>query len=109
MSNRIKEKKKGTIIFFFNDTATTEIYTCERLDDPLFMGIRLYANRLELDVCTTYLHRYKKTEAYQVSDLQGVTIKKRTVTWKYSALRSLPLKFKKAEDAQEFYNAVNSL
>ena len=47
------------------------IYECERLDDPLFMGIRLYANRLELDVCTTYLHRYKKTEAYQVSDLQG--------------------------------------
>lgn len=85
------------------------IYECERLDDPLFMGIRLYANRLELDVCTTYLHRYKKTEAYKVSDLQGVTIKKRTVTWKYSALRSLPLKFKKAEDAQEFYNAVNSL
>ena len=30
------------------------IYECERLDDPLFMGIRLYANRLELDVCTTY-------------------------------------------------------
>lgn len=58
---------------------------------------------------TTYLHRYKKTEAYKVSDLQGVTIKKRTVTWRYSALRSLPLKFKKAEDAQEFYNAVNSL
>lgn len=50
-----------------------------------------------------------KTEAYQVSDLQGVVLKKRTVTWKYSALRSLPLKFKKAEDAQEFYNAVNSL
>lgn len=58
---------------------------------------------------TTYLHRYKKTEAYQVSDLQGVVLKKRTVTWKYSTLRSLPLKFKKAEDAQEFYNAVNSL
>ena len=44
-----------------------------------------------------------------MSDLQGVTLKKRTVTWKYSALRSLPLKFKRAEDAQEFYNAVNSL
>ena len=38
-----------------------------------------------------------------------MTIKKRTVTWKYSALRSLPLEFKRAEDAQEFYNAVNSL
>lgn len=85
------------------------IYECDRLDDPMFLAIRLYANRLELDRGTTYLHRYKKTEAYQVSDLQGVVLKKRTVTWKYSALRSLPLKFKKAEDAQEFYNAVNSL
>lgn len=89
--------------------APDAIYTCERLDNPLFMGIRLYANRLELDVCTTYLHRYKKTEAYQVSDLQGVVLRKRTVTWKYSALRSLTLKFKKAEDSQGFYNAVNSL
>lgn len=85
------------------------IYECDRLDDPMFLAIRLYTNRLELDRGTTYLHRYKKTEAYKVSDLQGVTIKKRTVTWRYSALRSLPLKFKKAEDAQEFYNAVNSL
>lgn len=85
------------------------VYTCDRLDDPLFLEVRLYANRLELDLGTTYLHRYKKTEAYQTSDLQGVTIKKRTVTWRYSALRSLPLKFKKVEDAQAFYNAVNSL
>nr|DAK72768.1 MAG TPA: EVH1 domain protein [Caudoviricetes sp.] len=85
------------------------VYECDRLDDPMFLAIRLYANRLELDRGTTYLHRYKKTEAYKVTDLQGVTIKKRTVTWRYSALRSLPLKFKKAEDAQEFYNAVNSL
>lgn len=89
--------------------APDAIYTCERLDDPMFLDIRLYANRLELDMGTTYLHRYKKTEVYQVSDLQGVVLKKRTVTWQYSALRSLPLKFKKAEDAQEFYNAVNSL
>lgn len=85
------------------------IYECDRLTHPLFLAIRLYANRLEVDMGTTYLHRYKKTEAYKVSDLQGVTIKKRTVTWKYSALRSLPLEFKKTEDAQEFYNAVNSL
>lgn len=85
------------------------IYECDRLAHPLFLAIRLYVNRLEVDMGTTYLHRYKKTEAYKVSDLQGVTIKKRTVTWKYSALRSLPLEFKKAEDAQEFYNAVNSL
>lgn len=85
------------------------IYECDRLDDTMFLAIRLYTNRLELDRGTTYLHRYKKTEAYKASDLQGVTIKKRTVTWRYSALRSLPLKFKKAEDAQEFYNAVNSL
>ena len=89
--------------------APDAIYECDRLDDPLFLAIRLYANRLELDMGTTYLHRYKKTEAYQVSDLQGVVLKKRTVTWKYSTLRSLPLKFKKAEDAQEFYNAANSL
>ena len=61
------------------------IYECDRLAHPLFLAIRLYANRLEVDMGTTYLHRYKKTEAYKVSDLQGVTIKKRTVTWKYSA------------------------
>ncbi|WP_428859397.1 hypothetical protein AB4920_08125 [Bifidobacterium dentium] len=85
------------------------IYECDRLDNPLFLTIRLYANRLELDMGTTYLHRYKKTKAYKISDLQGVVLKKRTVTWKYSALRSLPLEFRKVEDAQEFYNAVNSL
>ena len=68
------------------------IYECDRLAHPLFLAIRLYANRLEVDMGTTYLHRYKKTEAY-----------------KYSALRSLPLEFKNTEDAQEFYNAVNSL
>ena len=45
------------------------IYECDRLDDPMFLAIRLYTNRLELDRGTTYLHRYKKTEAYKVSDL----------------------------------------
>lgn len=85
------------------------IYTCDRFRHYAFGEVRLYHNRLETDITTTYLHRYKKTEVYQVSDLQGVTIKKRTVTWKRSALRSVVLPFKKVSDAQEFYNAVNSL
>ena len=85
------------------------IYTCDRFRNHAFGEVRLYRNRLEMDITTTYLHRYKKTDVYQVSDLQGVTIKKRNVTWKRSALRSFTLPFKKVEDAQEFYNAVNSL
>lgn len=85
------------------------IYTCDRFRNYAYGEARLYQNRLELDVITTYLHRYKKTEVYKVSDLQGVVLKKRNVTWKYSALRSFTLPFKKVEDAQEFYNAVNSL
>ena len=35
------------------------IYECDRLAHPLFLAIRLYANRLEVDMGTTYLHRYK--------------------------------------------------
>lgn len=81
----------------------------DRFRNHAFGEVRLYRNRLETDITTTYLHRYKKTDVYQVSDLQGVTIKKRNVTWKRSALRSFTLPFKKVEDAQEFYNAVNSL
>jgi len=42
------------------------IYTCDRFRNHAFGEVRLYRNRLETDITTTYLHRYKKTDVYQV-------------------------------------------
>lgn len=82
------------------DPAPGWLFRCDKLQWQL--ELRLYDNRVEADIPTYWLRRYKRTDAIFLKDVLGVQLRRKQVTLSLSGWWSSLLVFRRADDALEF-------
>ena len=80
------------------------LFRCGNLQWQL--ELRLYGNRVEADIPTYWLRRYKRTDVIFLKDVLGVQLRRKQVTLSLSGWRSSLFVFRRADDARELKRKI---
>lgn len=89
------------------DPAPGWLFRCDKLQWQL--ELRLYDNRVEADIPTYWLCRYKRTDVIFLKDVLGVQVQRKQVTLSLSGWWSSLFIFRRADDALEFSRMLSGL